>query len=110
MAKSNGEILDRLFAVILSRREVDPAESYVAQQSEAGTSRIAQKVGEEAVETALAALSGDKRELASESADLLFHLMILWADGGLSPSDVYAELTRREGISGLDAKKVGTGN
>ncbi|HHZ66459.1 MAG TPA: phosphoribosyl-ATP pyrophosphatase, partial [Alphaproteobacteria bacterium] len=39
-----------------------------------------------------------------------FHLMILWADGGLSPSDVYAELTRREGISGLDAKKVGKGN
>ena len=110
MAKSNGEILDRLFAVILSRREVDPAESYVAQQFQAGTSRIAQKVGEEAVETALAALSGDKRELASESADLLFHLMILWADGGLSPYDVYAELTRREGISGLDAKKVGKGN
>ena len=49
MAKSNGEILDRLFAVILSRREVDPAESYVAQQFQAGTSRIAQKVGEEAV-------------------------------------------------------------
>jgi len=110
MAKSNGEILDRLFAVILSRREGDPAASYVARHLQAGTSKLAQKVGEEAIETALAALSGDKRELVSESADLLFHLMMLWADGGLSPSDIYAELTRREGISGLDAKKVRKGN
>ena len=92
MAESNGEILDRLFAVILSRREGDPAASYVARQLQAGTSKLAQKVGEEAVETALAAVSGDKRELVSESADL------------------YAELTRREGISGLDAKKVRKGN
>ena len=79
----------------------------MARQLQAGTSRIAQKVGEEAVETALAAVNRDEKELASESADLLFHLMILWADGGLAPSDVYAELIRREGISGFDSKKAG---
>jgi len=102
--------LHHLEQTIRQRRTADPTVSYVAKLAAKGRAKIAQKVGEEAVETALAALSGDKRELASESADLLFHLMILWADGGLSPSDVYAELTRREGISGLDAKKVGKGN
>ena len=109
MGKANGDTLDRLFAVIVNRREADPETSYVAQQFQSGTSRIAQKVGEEAVETALAAVSRDKKELTSESADLLFHLMILWADGGLAPSDIYAELLRREGTSGLDSKKAGKG-
>ena len=107
MDKANVGILDRLFAVIINRREADPETSYVAQQFQSGTSRIAQKVGEEAVETALAAVSRDKKELTSESADLLFHLMMLWADGGVTPSDVYAELIRREGVSGLDSKKAG---
>lgn len=107
MDKVNANVLDRLFTVIVNRREADPDKSYVARQLQAGTSRIAQKVGEEAVETALAAVSRDEKELASESADLLFHLMILWADGGLTPSDVYAELIRREGISGFDSKKAG---
>jgi len=107
MDKANADVLDRLFTVIVNRREADPDTSYVARQLQAGTSRIAQKVGEEAVETALAAVNRDEKELASESADLLFHLMILWADGGLAPSDVYAELIRREGISGFDSKKAG---
>ncbi len=107
MDKANADVLDRLFTVIVNRRQGDPDTSYVARQLQSGTSRIAQKVGEEAVETALAAVSGDEKELASESADLLFHLMILWADGGLAPSDIYAELLRREGISGFDAKKAG---
>ena len=109
MADPGGVILDRLFSVILSRRGDDPEESYVAQQFQSGTSRIAQKVGEEAIETVLAALGNDKNDLISESADLLFHLMVLWADRGLAPSDIYAELSRREGISGLDAKKAGKG-
>ena len=109
MADPSGVILDQLFSVILSRRGHDPEQSYVAQQFKSGTSRIAQKVGEEAIETVLAALSNDKNELISESADLLFHLMVLWADRGLAPSDIYAELSRREGISGLDAKKAGKG-
>ena len=109
MVDPDGVILDRLFSVILSRRGDDPKESYVAQQFQSGTSRIAQKVGEEAIETVLAALSNDKNELISESADLLFHLMVLWADKGLVPSDIYAELIRREGVSGLDAKKAGKG-
>ena len=109
MADPGGVILDRLFSVILSRRGDDPEESYVAHQFQSGTSRIAQKVGEEAIETVLAALGNDKNELISESADLLFHLMVLWADKGLAPSDIYAELIRREGVSGLDAKKAGKG-
>ena len=107
MIDSNATIFERLFSVIQERRMSDPGQSYVAQQFELGTSRIAQKVGEEAIETVLAAVCDDKKQLISESADLLFHLMMLWADRGLEPTDIFAELVRREGVSGLDAKKTG---
>lgn len=107
MIESNAAIFERLFNVIQGRRGGDPEQSYVARQFERGTSRIAQKVGEEAIETALAAVCDDKNQLISESADLLFHLMMLWADRGLEPNDIFAELIRREGVSGLDAKNAG---
>ena len=107
MIESNAAIFERLFDVIQERRGGDPEQSYVARQFERGTSRIAQKVGEEAIETALAAVCDDKNQLISESADLLFHLMMLWADRGLEPNDIFAELIRREGVSGLDAKNAG---
>lgn len=98
------EILDRLERVIASRRGGDADKSYVAKLFKKGRKKIAQKVGEEAVEAALAAVQGDRGEVISESADLLFHLMILWADMDISPDDIFEELSRREGISGVDEK------
>lgn len=105
MAKTDAEILARLYAVIEKRRDGDPAKSYVAKRLSQGTHKIAQKVGEEAVECALAAVDGGRDALVSESADLLFHLLILWADAGIKPADVYAELAGREGVSGHDEKR-----
>jgi phosphoribosyl-ATP pyrophosphohydrolase len=96
--------LDRLEAVIRERRGGDPSASYVAKLSAAGRAKLAQKLGEEAVETVIAALQDDKAALTSEAADLIFHLALLLADAGLSLDDVRAELARREGVSGIDEK------
>ena len=101
-------VIARLFETIESRRRADPAESHVASLFKAGTAEIAKKVGEEALETAIAALGGEKEKITHESADLLFHLMVLWADAGLTPGDIYAELARREGVSGLAEKRSRT--
>ena len=98
-------ILDQLFEVIRERKSADPETSYVASLYQKGTPKIAQKVGEEAVETVIEAMQGDKTKLSEESADLLFHLMILWADQDLAPQDVFAILESRLGISGHDEKK-----
>jgi phosphoribosyl-ATP pyrophosphohydrolase len=98
------DILKRLEVLIRERRVVDPAESYVASLYAKGSKKIAEKVGEEAVETVIAAVSGSKAELTSEVADLLFHLLIMLADNDLSLADIEVELARREGISGHDEK------
>ncbi len=97
-------VLARLFDVIESRRGGDPEKSYVARLFAQGPEKIAQKVGEEAVETVIAAVANDRDAVTRESADLLFHLMILWAATGLRPADIYAELARREGTSGIAEK------
>ncbi len=96
--------IDTLFAVIESRKGADPETSYTAKLFAKGRKKIAQKVGEEAVETALAALAEGPAGVASESADLLYHLLVLWADAGVYPAEVWAELARRQGISGIDEK------
>jgi len=96
--------LARLFATIEARRAADPEESYVARLLSRGSAKAAQKVGEEAVETAIAAAQDDRHETISESADLLFHLMVLWALMDIRPAQVMAELARREGVSGLTEK------
>jgi phosphoribosyl-ATP pyrophosphohydrolase len=106
MPESDSGILERLYAVIESRREADPQISYVARLLRKGTPKLAQKVGEEAVEAVIAATLGNNAELIDESADLLFHLLVLWAAAGVHPQAVWQELARREGISGLDAKKA----
>ena len=98
-----GDPLDALEATIRSRRGADPASSYTASLFARGRAAIAQKVGEEAIETVIAATS-DPAGLVPEAADLLFHLLILLADAGLSLNDVRAELARREGVSGHDEK------
>jgi phosphoribosyl-ATP pyrophosphohydrolase len=96
--------LKRLDTIIKERRVADPALSYVAKLFSRGRETIAQKVGEEAIETVIAAITGDSAKLTSEAADLIFHLMILLEDGGVSMDDVLAELDRREGLSGLVEK------
>jgi phosphoribosyl-ATP pyrophosphohydrolase len=99
---SNG--LDRLFATIAARKGADPKSSYTAKLLAEGVEKCAKKFGEEATETVIAAVSRDKTELAKESADVLYHLAVLWAASGLTPGDVYAVLASREGQSGLDEK------
>lgn len=98
------ERFDQLLATIIERRSGDPATSYVAKLTAKGRAKMAQKLGEEAVEVVIAAMSDDKPGLVSESADLMFHLAMLLADAGLSFEDVRAELERREGVSGLEEK------
>jgi phosphoribosyl-ATP pyrophosphohydrolase len=92
---SGGHTIDELFAVIESRKGADPKSSYTAHLFERGTAKIAQKVGEEAVETVIEGMRGDKKLLTSESADLLYHLCVLWADQGVRPEEVWAELATR---------------
>ncbi len=112
MADLDGSVLDRLFATIASRRGADPGISYTAKLFSEGRARIAQKLGEEAVETVIAALSKDAGSgstgLAGESADLLYHLLVLWADAGIAPAEIWAALESRVGVSGI-AEKAGRG-
>ena len=96
--------LDRLFAVIQSRKNADAANSYTAKLFAKGRLAIAKKLGEEAVEVALAGVAEDEARLAEESADLLYHLLVLWAERGLSPAMVYAALDARSARSGLEEK------
>ena len=96
--------LEKLESTILARRDADPGSSYVASLFTTGMAKIAQKLGEEAVETVIAAMQGDKKGVTSEAADLLFHLTVLLAAAGVPLADVLAELDRREGRSGLDEK------
>ncbi len=98
-------LVDRLFATIQSRKGGDPDKSYVARMYGRGLNKIAEKMGEEAIETIVAAVAKDKAETVLESADLLFHLMVLWAAKGIEPGDVFDELARREGLSGIEEKK-----
>ncbi len=96
--------LDELFAIVEERRGGDPSASYVAKSFARGRAKLAQKVGEESVETVIAAMTGDRAALIAESADLLFHLTMLWAEAGVAPAEVMAALDGRRGTSGLDEK------
>ena len=102
-------VIDRLFDVIASRKGGDADESYTAKLFARGTDKIAQKLGEEAVETVITAVTKDRKGTVGESADLLYHLLVLWADAGIRPEDVLAELERREGTSGI-AEKAARGD
>ena len=97
-------VLDRLFAVIESRRNADPELSHSARMLSRGTAKVAQKFGEEAVECLIEAVSGNTQALVAESADVLYHLLVLWVDADVRPDEVWAELTRREGVSGIAEK------
>lgn len=100
------DALDRLEETIRARRMADPESSYVAKLTAKGRAKIAQKLGEEAVETVIAAMADDRAEVIKEGADLIFHLAVLLADMGLSFDDIRTELERREGLSGLAEKAM----
>jgi phosphoribosyl-ATP pyrophosphohydrolase len=97
-------VLDRLWAVIESRRTADPALSHSARLMSRGTAKVAQKFGEEAVECLIEAVAGNHKALVAESADVLYHLLVLWVNAGIAPGEVWAELVRREGVSGIAEK------
>jgi phosphoribosyl-ATP pyrophosphohydrolase len=98
------EILDRLAATIQARKGADPATSWTAKLLSEGPERCAKKFGEEAVEAVIAAVSGDKDATAAESADVLYHLLVLLAATGVSLDAVAAKLQAREGRSGIEEK------
>ncbi len=98
------DVLTRLGEVLASRREADPATSYVASLFAKGEDAVLRKLAEETAEVVLAAKGGDKLNIVRETADLWFHSLVMLAWHGLKPEDVLAELRRREGISGIEEK------
>ncbi len=100
----DARVLDRLWATVLARKNADPAVSHSARLLSRGTAKIAQKFGEEAVECLIEAVGGHRLALVAESADVLYHLLVLWVDAGLRPEQIWSELSRREGISGITEK------
>lgn len=97
-------MIEALFAELSARKDAPVSESYTASLLARGTTRIAQKVGEEAVETIIAAASDHRNEVVSESADLLYHLCALWLSLGITAEAIAAELASRRSRSGLAEK------
>jgi phosphoribosyl-ATP pyrophosphohydrolase len=97
-------VLDRLWSVVLSRRDADPSVSHSARLLSRGSAKVAQKFGEEAVECLIEAVAGNRDALVAESADVLYHLLVVWVASGVRAEEVWAELARREGISGIAEK------
>lgn len=105
MTETPLETLTRLQSEIASRRHADPSQSYVASLFEKGPIKMGRKVAEEALEVAIAAVAEGRRQVVSESADLVFHLLVLLEYKEISLEEVLGELARRQGTSGLDEKK-----
>ena len=106
MTEPNEKILEEIYRVISARKDSDPETSYTARLFAKGIKKIAQKLGEEAVETVVAAVGESDKHVVSESADLLYHLLVLWSARGVTPDEVWAELDRRFGTSGLAVKEA----
>ncbi|MDO9065277.1 MAG: phosphoribosyl-ATP diphosphatase [Sulfuricella sp.] len=98
------DILGRLADTLETRKQADPASSYVARLYAKGLDAILKKIGEEATETVVAAKNGDRQQIVYETADLWFHCMVMLASQGVRPEEVLDELARREGLSGLAEK------
>src|ERR1700759_898658 len=101
----NEHPIDHLYATIVARKSARTSKSYTAQLLKRGVAQCAKKLGEEGVEAALAAVGGKKREIVAESADVLYHLLVVWAATGVKPKAVYKELDARRSRSGLAEKK-----
>ena len=100
----NGTVLDGLYDIIDGRRGADPESSHTARLFHRGIDKICQKVGEDAVETVIVGAQGRKDGVVNASADLLYHLLVLWAASGVKPAEVWAALEGRKGISGIAEK------
>ncbi|MBV9077214.1 MAG: phosphoribosyl-ATP diphosphatase [Methylobacteriaceae bacterium] len=96
--------IDRLYAAIIAARARDPAISRTAKLIREGAPKMAKKVVEEAVEVGLEAVQGDRQRVIQESADLVYNLSVLWAETGVKPGDVWAEMDRRERAYGMAEK------
>ncbi len=105
---SGAEVLDRLWSIVLERRSADPEKSHSARLLSRGTAKVAQKFGEEAVECLIEAVANNPAAVITESADVLYHLTVLWVAAGVEPAQVWAELNRREGVSGITEKAART--
>ena len=105
----NEAFLEALADTLESRKQADPTSSYVAKLLQGSPDNMLKKIGEEATEAILAAKSGDRVHLIRETADLWFHSMIMLCAAGIRPSEVIAELQRREGTSGLAEKAARAG-
>lgn len=103
-AKDLSATPDRLYRVIVSRKKADPNKSHTARLLSRGPAKVAQKFGEEAVEAVIEGAFGKKRALIMESADVVYHMLVMWAARGVKPTDVWQELIRREGRSGIAEK------
>lgn len=103
MVENLDNVLESLFEVVSKRRDADPRESYTAQLFDGGVSKITNKVGEEAFETVIAALTEPDR-VVDESADLLYHLIVLWVELKIPPKDIISELQNRKEFSGIEEK------
>jgi phosphoribosyl-ATP pyrophosphohydrolase len=98
-------ILDALWRTVAARRLAGDVEtSHSARLMARGTAKVAQKLGEEAVECVIEATQGNRAATVLESADLLYHLIVVWVDAGIRPEEIWAELARRQGISGIAEK------
>ena len=102
--ETGAAVLDRLFGVVMNRRTADPAASHSARLLSRGVAKVAQKFGEEAVECLIEAVAANPQAVIAESADVLYHLIVLWVASGVQPEQVWTELRRREGISGIAEK------
>jgi phosphoribosyl-ATP pyrophosphohydrolase len=96
--------LERLHAAILAAKNADPSASRTARLLRAGRAKMAKKLAEEAVEVVIDAMSGETADVVRESADLLYHLVVLWTSAGIRPADVWKEMERRERLLGIAEK------
>jgi phosphoribosyl-ATP pyrophosphohydrolase len=102
--RTDGQTIERLHQAVLSRRGAAPSSSRTAKLLAAGRAKMAQKLGEEAVEVAIDAMRDDRGAVVAESADVLYHLVVLWAEMGIAPDDVWEEMARREAVLGIAEK------
>jgi phosphoribosyl-ATP pyrophosphohydrolase len=96
--------VERLYEAILAARTADPARSRTARLLQSGRSKMAKKLAEEAVEVVIDAMNGERAAVVRESADLIYHLAVLWTSADIRPSDVWAEMDRRERLLGIAEK------